>query len=647
MSTTALTPSSSHKKAIRPMSELTYLSRQWQVKEEPPLYAAWMASSEVDQKFLGHFAKTTTADNNYLSSFLFKVLGLSVILAEQLLKARRAKRLDPKVLSYKLRASFLHIFVLFHNDPPLNDRINRRTSGSFSLFPEPLSPKLARSSSIKTPTGSRQRSPAISLGGPVGGPTRTPPGLPYPPSYTPPTFLLPLADYRPQATAAFKEANDLADRLLPGSHPVRLSVKVEYVAYIYDCLHEAERSRYLAKMTIRQVYEAQEGMDDESFEDAAEMVGILGRMMKRGLGTGGSSSSQQGATTAAAAVAAVAPNGGGVSWAWPMIMTDDSGCPISTVDVDVDNNNAPELDITRQAIEVFLAARNDNGSIAGIGYWQVANGYTAIVLHELWSVAQKQQTPAPTPSPSLPNFVSVVQESFEQIESTQPGFINEYNDDSMWWAMANLELFTLTNEAVYLEAAYRIWSHVKQYRLSKGEVIFRGMDMEGAVYWTTRDNETQLNTITTGLFAELSARLAGFCTGPDYDTAREQDDMISLAQGSLAWILRCRFDPQRNLKDWTFTYTTGQTIAASVAIHKALVASPSRGGEGKDADFLALACDLAQSAMHRHHDPAWVDLDGTLSSAEYPGQDNSPWDNNDAVGFKSILLRSLAKLRRT
>ncbi|RMZ86765.1 hypothetical protein DV736_g6009, partial [Chaetothyriales sp. CBS 134916] len=314
MSTTALTPPPSRKKTIRAMPELTYLSNQWQVKEEPPLYAAWMASSEVDQKFLGHFAKTTTTDNNYLSSFLFKVLGLSVILAEKLLKARRAKRLeevnkvldpvrDPKarhlvhhilwlareglimveqyvlpmvgnyvelkVLSYKLRASFLHIFVLFHNDPPVNDRINRRRSGgSFSLFPEPLSPKLSKPPSIKTPTGTRQRSPAISLGGPVGGATRTPPGLPYPPTYAPRSVH---GNYTPQASAAFKEANDLADRLLPGSHPVRLSVKVEYVAYIYDCLHDAERSRHLAKMSIRHVYEAQEGMDDESFEDAAEM----------------------------------------------------------------------------------------------------------------------------------------------------------------------------------------------------------------------------------------------------------------------------------------------------------------------------------------------------------------------------------------
>ena len=51
--------------------ELTYLSRQWQPssrdQSEPPLYSFWMASSEVDQKFLGYFAKVTTTENNYLS----------------------------------------------------------------------------------------------------------------------------------------------------------------------------------------------------------------------------------------------------------------------------------------------------------------------------------------------------------------------------------------------------------------------------------------------------------------------------------------------------------------------------------------------------------------------------------------------------
>ncbi|KAK5194458.1 hypothetical protein LTR92_005700 [Exophiala xenobiotica] len=326
--------------------ELTFLSRQWHPTETPPLYSLWMASSEVDQKFLGYFAKVITTENNYLSSFLFRVLGLSVILAEKLLQARRAKRLDavrdPKarhliyhilwlareglvmveqyvlpmvgnyvelrVLSYKLRASFYHIFVLFHNEPPVNDRINRSKSGTFSLFPDPLSPKSSLKSPTTgtSPTNGRRRSPAISLGGPVGGraatTTRTPPGLSLPAHpYTngsnngngTATFLLPLQDYRPYATQAFTDANEMAERLLPGSHPVRLSVKVEYIAYIYDCLHEADVSRRLARLAIRHVYEAQEGMDDDSFEDAAEMVGILGRMMKRGLGGGGSSGSQQ------------------------------------------------------------------------------------------------------------------------------------------------------------------------------------------------------------------------------------------------------------------------------------------------------------------------------------------------------------------
>ena len=226
-----------------------------------------------------------------------------------------------RVLSYKLKASFYHIFVLFHNEPPVNDRINRSRSlgggnGSFALFPDPLSPRVSRNgrdvssttgrkSPVEGNGGGRKRSPAISTGRPMGAvTTRTPPGLPLPATYPyftngpsgngngTATFLLPLQDYTPYATQAFREANEMAERLLPGSHPIRLSVKVEYVAYVYDCLHEAEASRRMARLAIRNVYEAQEGMDDDSFEDAAEMVGILGRMMKRGLGLGGSSGSQ-------------------------------------------------------------------------------------------------------------------------------------------------------------------------------------------------------------------------------------------------------------------------------------------------------------------------------------------------------------------
>ena len=73
-------------------------------------------------------------------------------------------------------------------------------------------------------------------------------------------------------------------------------------AFLYDCLHEREESRQLAKDTISEVYNAKEGMDDDMFEDAAELVGILGRMMKRGLGS--NSGSTPGASEVSRAVPA-------------------------------------------------------------------------------------------------------------------------------------------------------------------------------------------------------------------------------------------------------------------------------------------------------------------------------------------------------
>ncbi|KAL8719785.1 MAG: hypothetical protein Q9225_003246 [Loekoesia sp. 1 TL-2023] len=277
-----------------------------------------MASSEVDQKFLGQFAKRTNNSNPFLSSFLYKVLGLSVLLSKKLIRARRLRKLDTtrdtkslqlyhhiiwlsreglimieqyiipmvsdqvelKVLSYKLRASFYHIFVLFHNQPSIHQ------TAIPSFTPSTNKGKAVDRSSIAS-------SPNPFEGGPV---QPLPPGL-APVSIPKPSaaFLLPATDYVPTATACFTEASALADALLSGSHPVRLSVKTEYAAYIYDCLHDADGSRRLAQQAIKDVYMAQEGMDDDQFEDAAEMVQILGRMMKRGMsGSIGSSTPRLG-----------------------------------------------------------------------------------------------------------------------------------------------------------------------------------------------------------------------------------------------------------------------------------------------------------------------------------------------------------------
>jgi hypothetical protein len=115
-----------------------------------------------------------------------------------------------------------------------------------------------------------------------GGPVGPPPGFGPPP---PTSFLLKPGDYLPEAHQYFREAVHLADELLWGSHSLRLSVKTEYAAFLYECVHDAEASRQVAKETIAEVYEATEGIDNDMFNDACELVTVLGKMMKRGLGS--------------------------------------------------------------------------------------------------------------------------------------------------------------------------------------------------------------------------------------------------------------------------------------------------------------------------------------------------------------------------
>lgn len=274
-----------------------------------------MASSEVDQKFLGKYAQQVSNSNPFLSSWLYKVLGLSVILSKKLVRARRLRKLDTtrdtkslqlyhhiiwlsreglvmveqyivpmtegyielKILAHKLRASFYHIYVQFHNQPSINQT-------AIPSFTSPSKGKDVDRNSIRS-------SPNPLEGGPVQMPSNLPPGL-APVSVPKPSasFLLPAMNYIPTASACFSRASILCDTLLSGSHPLRLSLKTEYSAYVYDCLHDGDASRKIAQQAIRDVYNAQEGMDDEMFEDAAELVAILGKFMKRGLGSSGTSS---------------------------------------------------------------------------------------------------------------------------------------------------------------------------------------------------------------------------------------------------------------------------------------------------------------------------------------------------------------------
>jgi hypothetical protein len=284
-----------------------------------------MASPGVDQKYLGIFAKNVEDENPLLAAMLYKILGLSVILSRKLYRARRHRRLDPtrettsltlyhqiiwlsreglsileqwvlpeieqytdlKVLCLKLRASFYHAFVLFHNHPATT-----LTHGVIPSFPanEALAIQGLNGSAngqirdkqpLKNPPG--LNIPKKAADGRTLAPA-LPPGL-TPVSVPKPTgsFLLPAIDYIPIATSCFTTAVKYADKLLTGSHPIRLSVKVEYAAFMYDCQKDAEGSRRLARQAIMDVYRSDENLDDQTYEEASELVNLLGKMVKRGL----------------------------------------------------------------------------------------------------------------------------------------------------------------------------------------------------------------------------------------------------------------------------------------------------------------------------------------------------------------------------
>jgi len=308
---------------------------------DDPILASTMASSEVDQKFLGRLAKAVENENPLLAQILFKILGLSINLSSQLITARKLRRhgthetpealqltfhiiwlsreglvmlnqyvlpmvgeyVELKVLAYKLRASFYHIYVLFHNTPPVSTMSSNTPEGQASSTVPSLTTArpdkgkgIAAEDDAEAPNNSAH---AIRL---EGGPVGPPPGFGTDRLEPPTAFLLEPGDYLPKAHRCFQEAVQLAEELLWGSHSLRLSVKTEYAAFLYECVHDREGSRKLAHDTITEVFDSTEGIADDMFVDSSALVDVLSKMMKRGLGSSntlrskgqGSSSGTQG-----------------------------------------------------------------------------------------------------------------------------------------------------------------------------------------------------------------------------------------------------------------------------------------------------------------------------------------------------------------
>jgi hypothetical protein len=321
-----------------------------------------MAISQIEEKILGKLAKQTESSNSLLAANLYQVLGLSILLSQKLYRAKKLRKLDStrdtkslqlyhqiiwlareglsitevyilpycqdgeqgpecRVMAAKLRASFYHIFCLFHNHPPVNGT-RRYSSSSGSPPSSNRSSKQNSGQTGRSPTkspgngkggnGTRRRrssksglrdpipsitSDASYITNPFASPTSPPPAEALPPlppeahrtPSRPPglkpikipspqaaaSFLLPPLNFVPMTREHFEATQHLATTLLPPAHALRLAATLEHAAFMWDCLKDHEQARSLAARTIKEVYSSSEGLDDDEFADAAAIVQAL------------------------------------------------------------------------------------------------------------------------------------------------------------------------------------------------------------------------------------------------------------------------------------------------------------------------------------------------------------------------------------
>ena len=194
----------------------------------------------------------------------------------------------------------------------------------------------------------------------------------------------------------------------------------------------------------------------------------------------------------------------------------------------------------------------------------------------------------------------------------QANFLNDYNDDSGWWAIAWMKEYDRTGDPRHLAIPRAIFDRVSsQWQEAAG----------GGIPWNT--TSTYLNSVTNGLFMIVAARLAVRTGDPSY---------LDWAKKDWAWYSQAGifdpgtgvvFDAAQNHDLWT--YNQGVVLGGLTELYLA-----TKGDE-----YLDRAMALADAAMTH---PALQGVGGVLKEGKPP-------DPGDQPLFKGIFLRYLQQLR--
>jgi len=139
--------------------------------------------------------------------------------------------------------------------------------------------------------------PPIPTGTPQGRHTPLrPPGLNSSSDYSPTTtasFIMPPRNFVPKANEFFEETARLAQSLLPGSNPLRLSVYLEFCIFKWDCGKDFKTARKLASQAFQKALDDEEFITEADFADSREIMAFLQTIANRTEGSSRTSPKSQ------------------------------------------------------------------------------------------------------------------------------------------------------------------------------------------------------------------------------------------------------------------------------------------------------------------------------------------------------------------
>ncbi|MGH3209670.1 MAG: glycoside hydrolase family 76 protein [Trebonia sp.] len=248
------------------------------------------------------------------------------------------------------------------------------------------------------------------------------------------------------------------------------------------------------------------------------------------------------------------------------------------------------------------------------GWWNSANALTAVIRYT-------QSTGDQSYLDVVENTFTKAQRGFISVQRRKPGFINEFFDDNLWWALAWVGACDLTGDERYRAAAQAIFAHSLT-----GWDDTRG----GGLWWN--EKRDYKNAITNELFLTLAALLA--LRVPDKGEYRDW------ALREWEWLHRSgMIGPSGLVNDGltaacannggtTWTYNQGVILGGLAALHELT----------GDAAYLRQGEAIADAALR-----SLVDQSGILGE---PDEARFAGRADDSTQFKGIFVRYLHDLSR-